>query len=143
MEAKPTYVLLSISDKIGVKESLNEEINKEIKNYLEQDTDCRLVSTISVVLDANTINELTNADGLFLITGAYGIFQIEVIKGGQRNYISIPKDELFDYSLTGICWGENVYGKPVIATFNDNGKCPDGTEMDAKKINKLHSFLKL
>ena len=140
---KPSYTLLSIQDRISVKESLNDEINKEVKNYLEKDTDCKVVSSISVVLDAGLMQELTSADGLFLSTGAHGVLQILVVNGNQRNYINLPKDELFDYSLMGICWGADIYGKPVIETLNDNGKCPNGTQKDAKKLDKLQSFLKL
>lgn len=140
---KPSYTLLTIEDRIGLKESLNNEINKEVKSYLEKDADCKLVSSISVILNAALVQELTMADGLFLMTNSNGLLQIEVVKEKQRRTINLPKNELFDYSLMGVCWGESIYGKPVIETFNDNGRCPDGTEKDAKKLDELQSFLKL
>lgn len=139
---KPSYMLLTIEDRIGLKKSLNNEINKEVKSYLEKEADCKLVSSISVVLNATLVQELTSANGLFLMTDTNGLLQIEIVNENQRHTINLPKNELFDYSLMGVCWGESLYGKPVIETFNDNGKCPDGTEKDAKKLDELQSFLK-
>ncbi|WP_210707291.1 hypothetical protein [Maribacter dokdonensis] len=143
LESKPNFVQLSISDKVGLKKALNEEINKEVRNYLEKDLDSKLVSTIAMVPDEKTANELNRADGLFLTNGVHGSLQILAVNGDKRNYIHIPKDQLFDYSLMGICWGEDIYGNPMIATFNENGKCPAGTEKDPKKLKKEQSYLKL
>ena len=143
VETKPSYIVLSIADKIGLKESLNDETNQEVKSYLEKDAACRLVSTISVVLDAKSAQVLTHADGLFLVTDAYGILQIEVVENGKRDMISFPKDQIFDYSLMGVCWGENRVGKLMIETFNDDGRCPEGTKKNAKKLDEFQSVLKL
>jgi hypothetical protein len=140
---KPSYALLTIEDRIGLKASLNNEINKEVKSYLEKDANCKLVSSISVVLDAALVQELTSAEGLFLLTDTNGLLQIEVVTEKQMHRVILPKNELFDYSLMSVCWGADIYGKPVIETFNDTGRCPHGTKKDAKKTNELQSFLKL
>ena len=143
LESNPNFIQLSISDKVGVKKALNEEINREVRNYLEKDLDSKLVSTIAMAPDEKTAKELNNADGLFLTNGVHGSLQILAVNGDKHNYVHIPKDELFDYSLMGICWGEDIYGKPMIATFNENGKCPMGTKKDPKKLKKEQSYLKL
>ena len=143
LESNPNFIQISISDKVGLKKAMNEEINREVRNYLEKDLDSKLVSTIAIVLDEKTTNGLNSADGLFLTNGVHGSLRILAVNGDKRNYSHIPNDELFDYSLMGICWGEDIYGKPMIATFNENGKCPAGTEKDPKKLKKEQSYLKL
>ncbi len=143
LESKPNFIQLGISDKVGLKEALNNEINLEIKNYLQKDQDSKLVSKITLVLNEKMANELINADGLFLTNGVHGSVQILALNGDKRNYIHIPKEELFDYDLMGICWEEDIYGKPMIATLNEDGKCPTGTERNPKKLKREQSYLKL
>lgn len=143
LESIPNFIQLTISDKVGLKKALNDEINREVRNYLEMDLDSKLVSKIAIVLDEKTTNGLNSADGLFLTNGVHGSLQILAVNGDKRNYIHIPKDELFDYRLMGICWGEDIYGNPMIATFNENGKCPAGTEKNPSKLKKEQSYLKL
>ncbi|MEP2236883.1 MAG: hypothetical protein ABJI22_00905 [Maribacter sp.] len=140
---KPTYTILSIHDKIGLKEALNQEQNQEVKNYLIADADYKLVSTIAVVLTSQLLNKITDADALFLATDAHGLLQMEVLSEKQKNIITIPQDALFDYTIMDACWRANRYGKPMIETFSENGKCPKGTEKDARKLNELQSSLKL
>lgn len=143
VKTKPSYMLISITDRIGLRETLNNEDNHEVKSYLEKDPNYRLVSSISVVLDSKSVQELQKSDGLFLGTDGNGLLQIEVIQGSQRRMIPIPKNEIFSYDLIGFCWGKTRYGKPVIETFNDSGRCPEGTANDPKNLNELQSYLKL
>ena len=82
-----------------------------------------------------------NADGLHLSTSSDKMLRLELISGKRKQYINLPKNEVFDYDLTGFCWGKDIYGKPQIETLN-NGKCPEGTEKNAQELDNLKSFLK-
>ena len=143
LEFKPTYITLAIKDRIGLKKALNSELNEDTKSYLEKDASSRLVSEIAVVLDKATETILSDADGIFLITDKEGLLWIEAIHDKQRHKINIPASEIFDYKLMGVCWGKNTVGKTVVETFNDNGRCPKGTQRNARKLDDTFSFLKL
>lgn len=86
---------------------------------------------------------LSDADGVFLVTDTEGLLWIEMVHHNQKQKVSIPKNEIFDYELMGVCWGENYYGKTIVETFNDSGRCPEGTVRNVRKLDELPSFLKL
>ncbi|WP_437368394.1 hypothetical protein [Maribacter litoralis] len=140
---KPKYTVFSLHNKVGLKEVINQEQNQELKNYLVADSDYKIVSTISVLLTSNSATEISGADGLFLLTDSNGLLQLEVLNGNQKHKITLPQEEFFDYTVMGVCWSANRYGKPMIETFSEDGKCPKGTEKNARKLNELQSSLKL
>lgn len=143
LKNRPTYMTLTVRDRIGLRELLNEENNQEVKRYLEKDADYRLVSSISVVLDSKTAKDIYEADGVFLSSDDNDLFSIIVIRDNTRGLVRIPKDEIFDYGHVGFCWGADRYGKPMIETLSDTGGCPKGTAKNPEKLEELQSFLKL
>lgn len=140
---KPKYVHFEIKDKIGLKTLLNSAENDEVRSYLTKDSNCQIVSGISIYIDEMEADMFIRAEGLFLVTDTNGMLRIELMNGKQKQYVNLSKNQIFDYDLMGFCWGENVYGKPRIETLNTGGNCPDGTEKNAQKLDDLHSFLKL
>ena len=143
LELKPTYIVLNINDKVGVIEALNKENNTAVKSYLEKDSDYRLVSSVSIATDVNKTKLILNSESIFLSTDANGKLQLELVNQQKREVLFIANNELFDYEIMGFCWGVNRYGKPILETINENGRCPEGLAKDAKKIDKLPSLLKL
>lgn len=142
LPVKPKYLQFEIKDKIGLKTALNAADNTEVRSYLTKDADCQIVSSISLYMDEMEADMYLRAEGLFLVTDTHGMLRMEVINGTQRQYMSPTKNEIFDYEVMGFCWGENAYGKPQIETLN-HGKCPEGTEKNAQKLEDLTTFLKL
>ena len=143
IKPKPKYVRLRIKDKIVLKTALNESGNEEVKRYLANDSDCRIVSGISMYLHPMTADNLINSKELFLRTNKNGSLEIEIVNGKERQQFSVPKKEIFDYELLGFCWAEDIYGNARIETLNENGHCPDGTEKSARKVEDNKSYLKL
>jgi len=140
---KPKYLQLGIKDKIGLKTLLNGVENDEVRSYLIKDSDCQIVSSISLYIDEMEADMYLRAEGLFLVTDNNGMLRIELINGKQKQYVNLSKNEIFDYEVMGFCWGENRYGNPQIETLNAGGKCPEGTEKNAQKLDDLKTFLKL
>ena len=139
---KPKYLQFEIKDKIGLKTAMNQTENLEVRNYVSKDSNCQIVSQISVFIDEMEIAMYTNAQAVFLSTDNNGLLQLELVNGRQRQKVNLDSNEIFDYKLVGFCWGENNYGKSQIETLN-TGKCPEGKEKSAKKSDDLKSFLKL
>ena len=143
IKMKPKYVRLRIKDKIILKTALNDSGNEEVKRYLANDSDCRLVSGILLYLDPMAVDILMNSEELFLQTNKNGSLEIEMVNGKERQQFFIPKKEIFDYELMGFCWAADIYGNARIETLNENGHCPDGTEKSARKVEDNKSYLKL
>ena len=143
IKEKPKYLRLGIDNKIGLTAQLNADGNEGVRSYLEKDADCRIVSDISIYLTQTARKDLLNAKEVFLGSNHNGTLQIELVNGTERKSISLPKDEIFDYGLSGFCWGENIYGNARIETMNEGGGCPEGTVKRAQKLEEHKSYLKL
>lgn len=139
---KPKYFRFEIKDKIALKTLLNTKDNEEVRSYLTKDADCKIVTSISLYMDERQAEMYMNADGLFLSSSTENMLQLELVIGKKRTFANLPKNEIFDYQVTGFCWGEDTYGRPQIETLND-GKCPNGTEKNAQKLADLKPFLKI
>lgn len=142
LPVKPKYLRFEIKDKIALQSLLNEKENDEVRSYLTKDSDCKIVSSISLYMDERQAELYHSADGLFLSTSADDMLRLELIIGTKKTYVNVPKEEIFDYEVMGFCWGEDVYGRPQIETLN-HGKCPTGTEKNAQKLADLKPFLKI
>lgn len=139
---KPKYLRFDITDKIALQSLLNTPENEQVRSYLTKDSDCKIVSSISLYMDARQAALYHSADGLFLSTSSDNMLRLELIIGTKKTYVNLPKTEIFDYEVMGFCWGEDIYGRPQIKTLN-HGKCPQGTEKNAQKIADLKPFLKI
>lgn len=143
LSVKPKYLRLEIKDKIGLLAVLNDDGNSEVRSYLEKDADCRIVSSISLYIPTKESNGLAHAAEVFLGTNNNGSLQIELINGKERQMVILAEDEIFDYSVMGFCWGEDIYGNARLETLSDKGGCPNGTEKSAQKLSDNRSYLKL
>jgi len=143
LPVKTKYLRLEIKDKIGLMAMLNNSTNEEVRSYLEKDKDCRIVSSISLYMPSIERDMLGHAPEVFLSTNNNGSLQIELVNGRERQLLSLPEDEIFDYGVMGFCWGEDIYGNARIETLNDRGGCPYRTEKSAQKLGDNKSYLKL
>lgn len=142
LPVKPKYLRFEVKDKIALQSILNEKENDEVRSYLTKDSDCKIVSSISLFMTERQAELYHSADGLFLSTSTDNMLRLELIIGTKKTVVNVPQEEIFDYELMGFCWGEDVYGRPQIETLN-HGKCPDGTEKNAQKLADLKPFLKI
>lgn len=141
---KPKYLCVEIADKIGIKEALNNAHNSGVKTYLENDDQYTIITKIAVTSDKATMTALTKSDALSLIDNRNGNITLELLKGQDRSFINLSTMEVFDYEVSGFCWGETKYGKKQIEALSSNGEsCPRGTEKKAYKLDNATSFLKL
>jgi len=138
-----TYLKFEIKDKIGCINQLNAPENIEVRTYLSKDSNCKLVSTISMVLDQERVGDIRNAEALFLSTDSNGLLSIALINGNRKEKIRLAVSEIFEYGLLSFCWGTDTYGNAKIQTLNDQNSCPKGTVNKAQKLNDTRSYLKL
>ncbi|MFS4469619.1 hypothetical protein [Maribacter sp. 2210JD10-5] len=138
------YVCLEIADKIGIREALNHDSNTAVISYLATDTDYVLVSKIAIMVNEATRKELTTAETLFLMDDANGQIIVQAIRGTSKSYIDLSSEEIFDFEVSGFCWGETVYGQKRIETLTSNGEsCPRGTQRKAYKLDETKDYSKL
>ncbi len=141
---KPEYLGLEISNKINLQMQLNHSDNNEVRSYLANDEAYRIVTQISVLTSESLSLRMQKADGIFLNKDKNGLLNLEIVEGNLRTFLNWWDLEIFDYQLSGFCWGTDRYGKKIIKVIQDDGvNCPKGTEKKARKLNDIKSYSKL
>lgn len=144
LPVKPKYLCLQISNKIALQSQLNEDRNSNVRSYLSNDDNFKIVTQIAFMDTRENSQQLLDADGLFLTQCKDGLLGIELLKKGKRIPFTMSTMEIFEYELSGFCWNTDRYGKEKIASISADGeKCPRGTEKDAHKLKETKSYLKL
>lgn len=141
---KPKYLCLQLSDQIMLQSQLNSGSNPNVRSYLSNDEDFKIVTQVAFLDTPENTRRLLEAEALFLTQGRDGILSIELLKNGKRNSYRISTIEIFGYELSGFCWDTDGYGRERIASISaEGGKCPKGTERDAQKLSATKSYPKL
>ncbi len=144
LRVKPKYLCLQLSNKIALQLQLNADTNSNVRSYLSNDDNFKIVTQISFLDTHENSQQLLNADGLFLTQCKDGLLGMELLKNGKRIPFTMSTMEIFEYELSGFCWDTDRYGKEKIASISADGeKCPKGTEKDAHKLKETKSYLKL
>lgn len=138
------YYRLRITDVVQLVEELNRDENSGLKQYLQEDVDLVLLSTISIVPGEELSTKLNQAEKLYLMsdrTGALTLIIGDVHKGFS---IKLSSLEIFDFGTASFCWQKDKRGKLNIAhILMDGGTCPGTTTANPQKLNKTPDYLKL
>jgi len=140
---KPNYVRLQLLDKIEITAQLNKEENKELRSYLKNDSDYKMMTSIDVLLAPENLTKFLEADAVFLKEDGWNKGTLLVVKGSQTQRIQLSEFVVFDAKFASFCWGEDIYHHKIIkALLNGNENCPQGTFNRASKIKEDNSYLK-
>ncbi len=141
---KPSYINLELSDKIALQTLLNQSENSDVRSYLTKDADYNMVTSISMVLSPRLKNEILESKTVFLTETKEGQLSLSFLENEETVVIQPWEAEIFDYKLSGFCWGKDRYGQKKIEAIAINGeRCPRGTENKAYKLDETKSYLKL
>lgn len=140
---KPKYLSLEILDKVSLQSQLNKEENNAVREYLSQDDGYALISQISFLANSEIKDNLITAKSIFLVENSNGLLEIKILNGKEKKVLNFLDIEIFEYDVSGFCWGKNRYGQLQIkAITNKTDKCPKGTEKKAYKLESTKSYLK-
>jgi len=140
---KPKYLRLDILDKIELVERLNDDQNKTVRSYLENDDDYKIVTSISVTTTDALMVRLVEAQSVTLEEVSPKKMQLVLTNDNKEYLIALSELEVFDYGYSSFCWGEDRYHNKRIKTLNlGNEKCPKGTSKKASKVVADKSYLK-
>lgn len=141
---KPRYLSLQLADKFALQSVLSREENSDVCKYLEKDSEFGMVTTISLMLNEQTKAQFLQADEVFLAQKDSGKLFFLLSTKETVSELTVSDDLIFDYELTGFCWGEDRYGnKQIDALVPYEDRCPPGTERKAHKLNEEKQYLKL
>ncbi|BDW93377.1 hypothetical protein MACH07_22090 [Flagellimonas marinaquae] len=142
---KLLYYNLKISNLVHLVEELNQQKNAALKEYLQEDMELVLLSSMSVVVDQTLSQELDKAEKLYLNTDSDGDLSL-YIEGSAPNGKAIKQSslEIFDFQRANFCWKLDKRGRTAIAQILIDGTtCPGSTKANPKKLNRTPDYLKL
>ena len=141
---KPKFLRLTLPDKVKLTQMLNQDNHKALREYLVTDDTYKLVTQLDIAPTEVDLVNFLNAEAVQLERDSYGAQKLVLVNGKQRRSFFFSELQVFDYAHTSFCWGEDVYhNKKIKSLISDGGRCPKGTFMKPKKMDKNKTYLKL
>jgi len=141
---KPRYVVLKITDYVTLLEELNDKQNLTVFNYLKTVPKAKLVTSIAMVFDTNVLNEMSQAEELYLSNVKYKKYDLELYKDKKLyKTIELTKGTTFTYKLSSFCWRENHKHQPILVNIIDeHSSCNNNTYKSYQQVIKNKKIVK-
>lgn len=138
---KPHFLKLEIADRVAVLKSVNAKENTAVFQFLKNKTNAHLVSTISVVFEAQTATKLSTAQEVFLEhTGSKYVLKT-YNQNNEQQSIHLSEGVIFGYQTSNTCWKENHKRQLEIIDFvESNERCPLNSSRLARHAKKKQDY---
>ncbi|KAA1247603.1 hypothetical protein [Aquimarina sp. RZ0] len=145
IDNKPQFLKIELLDWVAIITELEETYNQQTIAYLKRQQDAEMISAVSAALSAKDINEINNAEAVFLVNKNYKQYQLSLIKDGKTfKTIDFADLTIFGYRLSYFCWGENEKNRVTLFDIVDeNDNCPKNTYKNAEKTKEKVNYFKL
>lgn len=141
---KPKFLNIETSDKIELIKLLNDNSNRDIKAYFENQTNSHVVTNVSIVLNENDINDLLKADEVYIEQIGLKVVGLKLYTNNKvtRN-INFNDGVVFAYRASSVCWKENAkYQLKIVDLVEGDNGCPSQTYSSAKRAKKKIDYYK-
>ena len=143
---RPMYVQLQIADKVTMINALNNQENKAVKDYLSHNSNANVLTSISLALNQQDLENITKADAVFLIENAPKTYALQLYNNTKTHVILFNQSIVFAYKASNCCWEENdKHQRNIVDIVKEKSSCPDKTYKTAKRAKKkihYYRFLK-
>jgi len=141
---KPSYVQLKITDIVRLIEELNSEHNTSIINYLKVAPNAKIITTVTMVFDTDILNEIKQAEEIYLSTAKYKKYSLELYKNSTLvKTITLSNGTIFSYKVSSFCWKKNDKKLlEIVKLSDDNSKCIKNTNKSCQQLKKKKSNFK-
>ncbi|MBD0833790.1 hypothetical protein [Aestuariibaculum sediminum] len=141
---KPKYLKLTLADKVGVINALNNDENHSVKTYLSHKKDVVLVSGVSIAFNKEDIKSIEDADVVFFIEKNYKNYVLQLYNSGKiAKELSFNQGVVFQYETLNCCWQKNTRQElnivDLVTGFSD---CPRETFRSIKRAQKKNTYYK-
>ncbi|MEW7280942.1 hypothetical protein ABW636_20305 [Aquimarina sp. 2201CG1-2-11] len=145
LESKPQFITVDVLDRVAIIAELEATYNSQTLAYLKGQKKAAIVTSVSLTLEAQLIEEIKNAEAVFLSNAPYKQYQLSLVnKGKTYKTIDFSKAHIFAYELSFFCWGENSRKQIALAGIIDKKtSCPKSTYRSAEKATEKMNYFKL
>ena len=139
----PRYVQLELANQVALTQLLNAPKNRALCDYIAQDADFGLVSTISLTATDENLVTFTNATHVLLEQDTLGKLYFKIVHDNGEQFIYFEELQLFDFEILSFCWAEDHYLKKRVVNLLPKGqRCPKGTHKKPVKAEQERDYLK-
>ncbi len=141
---KPKFVSLKIADRVDLIQMLNSKENAEVKNYLTNKEDATIITSVSLALPQQELNEIKQADKVFLVQDGLKNYALQLYNDDvPTKKIQFNEGVVFAYRTSSCCWQENEKHQINIVDLVDGqSSCPNKTYKSAKRAKKKVNYFK-
>ncbi len=145
IKANPTFLKLDVIDRITMLSEFKKPANASALHYIKNQKNAGVVTSVSIALPEQLIQEITNAEAVFLVNQQYKQYQLSLVKNGKSyKTIDFASATVFGYQLSYFCWGMNGKRKIILSDIVDEvSSCPKNTYRDATKAKEKMDYFKL
>jgi len=144
LEKKPTYLSITLANKVAVLDAFKEKQNHSLKEYLSLQDDARLVTGISLAINEGRLTKINEAEEVFVAPFGLKSYALELYSEGKLDErILFTETVVFAYNTSGICWKENKKHQLEIVDLVDGSSCPSKTFKNANRAKKKVNYFKL
>mgnify|MGYP000908383044 CR=1 FL=1 len=144
VKTKPRFLKLEIADRVAILNSLMGNENTAVFEFLQNKTNAHLISTISIVFDAETAAKLSTAQEVFLEHTGINNYVLKTYDNNiEQHSIYFNEGVVFGYQTSNACWKENKKRQlEIVDVVESNDRCPINTHRLAKKAKKQINYYK-
>ncbi|MDH7445311.1 hypothetical protein [Aquimarina sp. 2201CG14-23] len=145
LDNKPQFLKIELIDWVTTIAELEEAYNQQTIEYLKRQEDAEIISSVSMAVSQDMINEMHTAEAVFLINKNYKQYELSLVKNGKPyKTIDFSDVTIFGYRLSYFCWGENDKRRVTLFDIVDeNDNCPKNTYKNAEKAKDKIDYFKL
>ncbi|WP_303316695.1 hypothetical protein Q4Q34_07780 [Flavivirga abyssicola] len=138
LEVKPKFIQLKIADKVTLIKSLNNNNNREVKDYLSHNKAASIVSSISIAFSKQDLKLIQQADAVFLVESGMKNYALQLYQEGKKkDLIQFNKGIVFAYKTANCCWQENKRHQiHIVDLVNEFSHCPNKTYRNSERAKK-------
>lgn len=145
LKIKPDVLCISIADKSLLVSLLNNQNNKELRDYIQRtQKQVSIITSFVLSVDKATIEKVKQADSYYLEQVNDSKYEVALfINNKKKETIHIPFQNVIAYQTNNFCWVENTKGNWLIGYLVEGDSTCDGDSYKKIQPTKEKSLYKM
>ncbi|MEO1486501.1 MAG: hypothetical protein AAFU57_12185 [Bacteroidota bacterium] len=139
---KPMFHQLVLTNVVALSEELHANYNQPLLNFLQEDGDYRILTSVSAVIPEPYEQQVQTADNIWLVE-ENGLLVLQI--NGETKNAQIPWSslEVFDFETHQACWQKDGRGNYRVGLLiPSDSSCPGNTVTQPLAKDNLNEYLK-
>lgn len=144
LDVKPKFLSINISDKIALISLLNHKENTDVKDFLLNQNESQIVTSIAVVFGKSNHDLLKDAEEIFIEQSGLNNIALKIYKDSKFiKTLNFNEGIVFSYRSASVCWKENSkYQLKIVDLIEGDNSCPQQTYKSSKRAKKDINYYK-